>query len=152
MNDKLFIIARRIIATLWLYGILGEWAEDFLFATFERAQSIGPRKRILTSKVSGVTFDNRQTIIKQLAGNEQCRLIPEPHNPYDKSAIGVHVSFNGIWAHVGYIPRDLAAVIVSFVETDTATCELIEVTGRREEDATRGLLLRIELPDTAETK
>ena len=48
--------------------------------------------RTLVSKVAGVTYEGRQDIIAKLSGAEPCRIVPEPDNKYDPSALAVHVA------------------------------------------------------------
>lgn len=72
-------------------------------------QSQGDRLPLPTQlkvKVAGVTFENRQEVVKQLVVGEELRLRREPHNTYDPHAIAV-LRVNG--QAVGFIERSLAA-------------------------------------------
>ena len=110
------------------------------------------RTRTVISKVAGVTYENRQEIIQCLTGSEPCRIVPEPTNPYDSNALAVHVAMaDGTVAHVGYIPRDLAAIIAPHLEGEAVMCRLTEITGGFEKGdgtiASLGLLIEVEYPD-----
>jgi len=67
--------------------------------------------------VRGVSFGNRQIALKRLAAYspEQVRavLVPEPSNPADPAAVAVLVGVNGGKGlfRLGYVPRDMAAVV-----------------------------------------
>lgn len=108
--------------------------------------------RILNTRVAGVTYEERQNLIGQLTGNEPCRLIPEPTNPYDKNAIAVHVAYGATTWHIGYIPKEIAAEIAPHLEGEAIMCKIAEITGgfelsNGEGFAALGVRLRIELPD-----
>jgi single-stranded-DNA-specific exonuclease len=110
-------------------------------------------KQILNTKVAGVTYEGRQDIIAALKGNEPCRIVPEPENPYDPNALAVHVAVApGVVRHVGFVPRDLAAQIAPHLEGEAVMVELTEITGgfetRYGDIAAYGLRIRIEIPDT----
>src|SRR5882672_5254648 len=53
------------------------------------------KMRILHVKVAGVSFEGRQEHLARLNGREPVRLVPEPKNPYDANAIGVHIAVDG---------------------------------------------------------
>jgi hypothetical protein len=70
--------------------------------------------------VRGVTFGNRQEALKRLAkyAPEQIRavIVPEPENAADKEELAVMVGVNngrGLY-RLGYVPRELCAVVSSF--------------------------------------
>jgi hypothetical protein len=108
--------------------------------------------RTIITKVAGVSFEGRQDVIAKLHGDEPCRIVPEPSNPYDKNALAIHVAVApGEIRHVGFIPRDLSAQIAPFLEGEQVMCTLLEITGGFEtqngERAALGLRIRIEIPD-----
>jgi len=55
-------------------------------------------------KVAGVSFENRQNIIKNLHTGEQLILVREKNNSFDSNAIGVHTLYG---EQIGYIPKDI---------------------------------------------
>ena len=67
--------------------------------------------RVITTKVVGVSFGNRQEVVAKLQMGDRVWLELEPSNPFDHNAIKVCRS-NG--EHVGYLSRSLAASIVPY--------------------------------------
>lgn len=67
--------------------------------------------------VAGVFYrmENARDFLE--TGSNLLKLMPEPANPHDPNAIKVCGRYKGFMGakliHVGYIPRDLAAIIVS---------------------------------------
>lgn len=68
-------------------------------------------KRILN--IVGVTFENRQEILKDFYDNiykegskNPVQLLLEDNNPYDKNAIVVALEINGELKPIGYISKD----------------------------------------------
>lgn len=111
--------------------------------------------KVLNIRVAGVTFEGRQDIISRMQGQEVVRIEPEPQNPYDPNALAVKVAFppESKWgiAHVGYIPKDMAAIISPVLDGESLMVEIAEITGGFETYnggiANYGLRLRVELPD-----
>lgn len=102
----------------------------------------------LVCKVAGVTYESRQDIIAKLTGREPARIEPEPTNPYDPNALAVKVALvDGTIAHIGYIPRELAAKIAPLLEGENLMVRILEITGgfetRDGEIAAYGLRLEI---------
>lgn len=109
-----------------------------------------PMNRILITKVTGVTFEGRQEIIKRLVGNEPCKIVAEPSNRYDPNALAVLVAYDGQVHHVGYVPREIAAEIAPHLEGEDTLAQLVEVNGGFEQSdgsiASYGLRIKIEVP------
>ena len=109
------------------------------------------KTRVLNCKVAGVSYEGRQNIIAALRGNEPCRIVPEPTNPYDPNALAVHIAVSGRVLHAGFVPKWLAAEIAPHLEGETVMAEIAEITGGFEindgEIAAYGLRVRIEIPD-----
>lgn len=104
----------------------------------------------IVSKVTGVTYEGRQSILATLQGGEAVMLKPEPDNPYDPNAIAVWVATAEGPQQVGYIPRYLAAEIAPHLEGESLITKIHEVTGGFElkhgETAAYGLRLLFEYP------
>ena len=66
----------------------------------------------IETKVVGVTFSNRQEIIKSLYTGDQLYLVPEPVNPHDRNAIMVCTKKG---YQLGYIDKDLTHQIHSIL-------------------------------------
>jgi hypothetical protein len=67
----------------------------------------------ICTRVAGVTFDGRQSVIARLNVGEEILLKREPTNPYDHNAIRVEC-LNG-W-QIGYLNRHLAATLALFFD------------------------------------
>lgn len=110
--------------------------------------------RTISFKVAGVTFENRQETISLLTGKEPVRMVAEPENPFDGNAIAIIVSRGGEIAHVGYVPRNLAAEFAPWLEGESIDGRIAEVTGGFEKlDGSRasfGLTVVFELPDNVD--
>lgn len=110
--------------------------------------------RTMFVKVAGVTFDNRQAVIAQLAGGEPVKIVPEPDNRYDPNALAIHVALpgNGI-QHIGYVPRDLAADFAPLLDGEAVIGRVSEVTGGFEKSdgstASYGVIVAFEIPTKA---
>jgi single-stranded-DNA-specific exonuclease len=63
--------------------------------------------------VVGVTFDNRQSILRQLSAGETLWLVREPDNAYDRNAIQVQRE-NG--EAIGFLARGLAASLAPYLD------------------------------------
>jgi len=103
----------------------------------------------LKTKVAGVLYGNRQSIIARLTGNEPCRLVPEPSNKYDANAIAVEVALpDKTIEQVGYIPRGLAKTLAPLLDGETLQVTIDQITGGFEFDngdqAALGLVLSIQ--------
>lgn len=108
-------------------------------------------KRIVHTRVAGVTFEGRQALIEQLTTSDPCRIVPEPDNQFDENALAVQVSHGGNVWKIGYIPRDVAAIIAPFLDGESVMCRIERITGgfstSDDERASYGVVLRIDLPD-----
>lgn len=105
--------------------------------------------RRIISKVSGVSFDNRQSIIATLRGNEAVQVRAEPENPHDKNALAIWAATPSGPQHVGYVPREAAEVLAPRIDGESVIGKIIEITGGTERFPTMGLLVEFEVP-TAE--
>lgn len=107
--------------------------------------------KVLNTRVSGVTFEGRQSLIAKLTGNEPCRLQPEPTNKFDPNALAVMVACNNEVWHIGYVPKEIAAEIAPYLDGEALMVKIAEITGGFELNdggtAAYGVRLRIELPD-----
>jgi hypothetical protein len=87
------------------------------------------------SKVVGVSFENRQQIIKRLSlypiSDIYLRLEREANNPYDPNAILViaKVKYKGE-APIGYISKELALILAPLIDSGHITLTVLEcITG-----------------------
>lgn len=69
------------------------------------------------SKIVGVTFDDRQSVIAQLNGSEPLRVRREPENKFDKNAVAIDAYLGeDIWAPIGYIAKDKNSDLVRVLD------------------------------------
>jgi hypothetical protein len=96
--------------------------------------------RTITTKVAGVTFDNRPRVVERLVVGERLRLYREPANHYDPNAICVQ-TITG--EQVGYIPKELAARLAPVMDAQGGTVAAIVecLTG----DPAKGLSRRVNI-------
>lgn len=56
-------------------------------------------------KLAGVTFDNRQPIIKVMKEDTNIKLERDRANPHDFYAVGVLANIADMWIKIGFIPK-----------------------------------------------
>ena len=121
-----------------------------LSAAFKRAWQI-VKGRVLVSKVSGVTFGNRQAALRKLdrldTSSVNVSLEREQGNPHDTDAVKVNVSVgNGKGYHLGYVPRELASLIAPLLDKGIGLIARFKgVTGGYYEDMHHGALITVEM-------
>jgi len=64
--------------------------------------------RSIETRVVGVSFDNRQSVVALLSEGERVSLIREPDNPFDPNAIKV---IRWDRQQIGYLDRELAKIL-----------------------------------------
>lgn len=103
--------------------------------------------RILHTKVAGVTFEGRQAYLAKIRTSDPCRIEPEPMNQYDPNALAVKVSHDGEILHVGYIPKLQAGLMAQFLDCETLTVRIKEITGgfQKEDGSTASLGMELEI-------
>lgn len=104
---------------------------DQLYLTanqIEKYADIGSAKQFFT-KLVGVTFDNRQDIIRNLKPGEELFLERQPNNSFDANAILIK-DVKG--KDVGFLKADLAKFLAKEIDQDLAEYEIIvtAITGR----------------------
>jgi single-stranded-DNA-specific exonuclease len=67
--------------------------------------AIGLDKQDYFTKVVGVTYENRQQIIRRLRPGQEIKLVREPHNQHDRNAIAVRLNTG---EQIGYIRKEMA--------------------------------------------
>ena len=104
----------------------------------------------MVTRVVGVTFQNekyrvnRQSIIKQLAGDERIFLKREPKNRFDKNAVAVLVQVKDKKKQIGYLKAELAGIVSEMWKDYMFLCFIHEINpGNREQDVPWGISLEI---------
>lgn len=104
------------------------------------------------SKVSGVTYGNRQAIIEdRIDAGDALELEREPGNPNDQNAIAVYTSrFGEPRELIGYLNAQVSAELSPLMDAgQVVECTVEEVTGEME--ATRGVNISLEVFDPEES-
>lgn len=83
------------------------------------------------TKVSGVSFGNRQDLIATLQPGDRLEVVREPENPHDARAIAILTECG---EHVGYVNRRLAGALAPVIDAGTRYSAVVsEVTGTDQE-------------------
>jgi len=111
----------------------------------EAPNEYSPGSRICT-RVAGVTFNGRQSIVAQLCIGEQILLIREPTNYYDHNAIRVERKKG---QQIGYLNRFLAANLVRFFDThnEPVSANVQCLTGSRQNGYSLGVVITFNVPE-----
>ena len=78
-------------------------------------------KKSMTCRVSGVTYENRQQLLKYIAGQKEENLTVylrrDKANVYDRYAVAVVVGIKDVgYAHIGYLAKGLAQSMAAVIE------------------------------------
>ncbi|KXS44188.1 MAG: single-stranded-DNA-specific exonuclease [Candidatus Frackibacter sp. T328-2] len=104
-------------------------------------RGIGDADKFYT-KVVGVTFENRQEIITELRAGEKLKLVREPDNEYDESAIKVE---NNAGKQIGYLNANLAQYLAPYLDLGFYyQVNVSEVTGGGEQNLGVNIFIRKE--------
>ena len=102
-----------------------------------------------TVNVVGVTFENRQAILEELAelpkSHITIKIKHEPTNEYDRNARKVIAIVRGLVFEVGYLSKDIVRDIISTTGTNSfeLTADLVEVIKPYKEGANYGMKIKI---------
>jgi single-stranded-DNA-specific exonuclease len=77
------------------------------------AENETPTPQLMTTRLAGVSFHDRQGIIAKLRVGDQVMLLREPENPHDPNAIKV---VNGAGNVIGYLPSVMAAAVALLLD------------------------------------
>lgn len=93
------------------------------------------------TKVVGVTYENRQSYIKDMKIGDDILLVRDYNNPYDKNAISV---INSKGYQIGFLSKELASQLSTSIENGTRyKAKVSNITGR-EHQGNLGVNLFIE--------
>ena len=109
-------------------------------------------KESMAVRAAGVTFKNRQEILKFLSQFKledlNISLKREPDNTYDRNAIQViaHIKSIRKQAHIGYIPKGLSNELAKVIDKGVnITANMLGVIGGYSYKESYGLLLNISI-------
>jgi len=83
--------------------------------------------------VNGVSFDNKQDVVKDIKDNDILDFIREPENEHDKNAIKVMFDTQ----HIGYVPKKVARLLQDCI--DDLCGQVIHVVGDKDCNQSVGL-------------
>lgn len=94
----------------------------------------------------GVTFENRQNVVRKIRVGEQVYLRREPHNPHDRNAIRVERQTG---EQVGYISRHEAAALARIFDAygQPVAAVVTAVVGGSYHDSSLGVRIRFTVPE-----
>lgn len=100
-----------------------------------------------STKVVGVSFDDRQSAAASLRGGEELALVRQKDNPADENAIAVRTADG---TQVGYLRRQIAAALAPLMDAGaTYAARVSEVTGGTEQKRSRGVNVVVERTSAA---
>lgn len=101
----------------------------------------------IETRVVGVTYENRQSLIAGMQESERVLLVREPDNPFDSNAIAVK-RVNG--RCIGYLPREEAANLAGKFDTygKTVSGKVTAILGKHFIDGQLGLRISFSLPES----
>lgn len=105
-------------------------------------------KESMTCKVAGVTYGNRQQLLKYIASQKKENLTVylrrDRANIYDRYAVAVVVGIKNVgYAHIGYLARGIAQSISEIIEKDITIKSEIRITGGYGYKETLGVLINM---------
>lgn len=109
----------------------------------EKYADIGEAKQFFT-KLAGVTFDNRQNVIRGLKSGEELFMERQPNNSFDSNAILIKNS-NG--KEIGFLKADLAKFLAKEIDENFAEYKIIVIAITGQDNQSYGvnvLISRIE--------
>jgi len=110
-------------------------AADLVDDLFSRADEILAREEYcgigdaeaFHTKLAGVTFEGRQSVLENLVAGDPLRFERQPENPYDTNAVAL---FDAHGIQVGFLNRRLAAVLAPVIDSGVEyDVEVTDVTG-----------------------
>ena len=70
------------------------------------------------TKVAGVTFNNRQNLVKRLTVGQQIIPVREPNNQYDSNAIALYAYIDSSVYQIGFVGKDIASKLAQTMDSD----------------------------------
>ena len=102
---------------------------------------ISGEKYTIYSKVSGVTYGNRQQVVSQLYEGKYLRVIREKHNQYDSNAVAL---YDGEM-QLGYISKELSVQVASKMDNSKiVNVKVVKITGGGSYNYGANILIEIE--------
>ena len=153
-----FILKKRsiwfhIIVTYFTCGI---WAIIYFSFKFKNSKepinANNSNKKKFDTNIAGVTFDNRQEILKKCSINQKVFIKWDKDNPYSKTghALAVFTTVNGKTEQLGHIPEDKTNTLFKkyekqFNDDNSFTIEgyISKITSGTQDKPTLGCVIQI---------
>lgn len=106
-------------------------------------------KESMTCRVSGVTYENRQQLLRFIAGRKPEELAVylkrDKANVHDRYAVAVVVGIKGVgYAHIGYLAKGLSQSMAAVIDKGIQIkASLLQITGGCSYKETLGALINI---------
>ncbi|WP_051608712.1 HIRAN domain-containing protein [Selenomonas sp. FC4001] len=78
----------------------------------QKDTSYSEKETIITTKIAGVTYENRQNAVKKLQIGQDVALVREPNNLYDHNAVAVYCAS----VQLGYLPAGVASQVAPHMD------------------------------------
>jgi cold shock CspA family protein len=126
----------------------GFWYQQFKATGRTVADGADAESKEIETRVVGVMYENRQSVIWKLSEGEQVRLCREPDNPRDKNAIRVERLAG---EQIGYISREEAAIFAPAFDKQgrPVTAVVTAVLRGYSSNSTLGVCIRFSVPDSS---
>jgi single-stranded-DNA-specific exonuclease len=102
--------------------------------------------KTIETRIVGVSYENRQSVVAQLQQGEQVLLIRQPENSYDENAVMV-TRQNG--QQFGYLNRELAAMLATRLDRygKPLMAYVSSLVGGYSAYSSLGVTIRFQLPE-----
>lgn len=97
--------------------------------------------RFLVTKVAGVTFNNRQDLIKVLRMDSKLRILRDRSNQHDFFACKIQALIGTAWFDIGFVPKEVNKEIAE--ELDRFVEFAVTIESKTDSDPI-GLIVKIE--------
>jgi single-stranded-DNA-specific exonuclease len=130
-------------------------AQNVSIAIQPKAVVSGPESKIhgkvVTTKVVGVSFEDRQELISRLQTGDRIWLEREPQNPFDANAVSVT---NNLGEQVGYLNAHLAAALAVYFDRygKPVRGRVYLLTGSSFDNYNLGIVIAFKLPKKRDPK
>lgn len=100
------------------------------------------QRKVVYSKVAGVSFGNRQAHASQCRSGEKLIIVRDSENQYDANAVAIYSGF----FQIGFLNKDMAATIAPKIDAnENVECYVEQVTGGG--DFNIGVNIRLEFDE-----
>jgi len=88
-----------------------------VYKTIMKNASIPLFDGVMVCKLTGVTYDNRQSYLEKVEETTKLRLERDRRNDYDFHAVKVMAEISGQWEDVGFVPSKVNKIIAQALDS-----------------------------------